>query len=70
VPIYVLTQTIFEILKRLPQDDSSEIQFTQAINHLIKSRQNVQAYDIGEIRRIDVGSPDTYHDALSYSFKI
>ena len=70
VPIYVLTQKIFEILKRLPQDDSSEIQFTQAINHLIESGLTVQAYDIGEIRRIDVGSPDTYHDALSYSFKI
>lgn len=70
VPIYVLPQRIFEILERLPQSGYSEIQFTQAINHLIKSRHTVQAFDIGAIRRIDVGSPDTYHDALSFSFKI
>ncbi len=70
VPIYVLTQRIFGILERLPQGGHSEIQFTRAINHLIKSRQTVQAYDIGEISDDDVGSPDTYHDALSYSFKI
>jgi glucose-1-phosphate thymidylyltransferase len=69
IPIYVLPQRIFGILERLPQGGSSEIHFTQAINHLIKTGQTVQAFDTGEIRRIDIGSPDTYHDALSFSFK-
>jgi dTDP-glucose pyrophosphorylase len=66
IPIYFLTQRIFDIIKILPHDKSNEVQLTNAINHLIKSKQTVLAYLLKEdIRRIDVGSPDTYFDALS-----
>lgn len=71
IPIYVLTQRIFDIIEILPHDKSSEVQLTNAINYLIKSKQTVLAYLLKEgIRRIDVGSPDTYFDALSSSLNI
>ncbi len=71
IPIYVLTQRIFDIIKILPHDKWNEIQLTNAISYLIKSKQTVLAYRLREgVLRIDVGSPDTYFDALSSSINI
>ena len=66
IPIYVLGQSIFDRIKISPHGKSNEVQLTNAINNLIKSKQTVLAYLLKEdVQRIDVGSPDTYFDALS-----
>lgn len=65
MPIYILTKKIFDILKKLPAGKGNEIQLTDAINYLIQSKQPVVAYVLTEeVLRIDVGSPETYYEAL------
>jgi len=71
VAIYVFHPVIFKALEKTKPGKSAEIQLTDAIQTLIDWGLNVYAVMLDrETVRLDVGSPETYWDALSSSYRI
>jgi len=71
VAIYVFHPVIFKALERTKPGKSAEIQLTDAIQTLIDWDLNVYAIRVErDTVRLDVGSPETYWEALSSSYQI
>jgi UTP--glucose-1-phosphate uridylyltransferase len=71
VAIYVFHPVIFKALEKTKPGKSAEIQLTDAIQTLIDWDLNVYAVMLDrETVRLDVGSPETYWDALSSSYQV
>jgi len=67
-PLYLFRQSIFDALQKTRPDERGEIQLTDAIQMLVNSGKEVLAWRLDEgIRRLDIGSPDSYWEALSLS---
>jgi len=69
MPIYLFNPIIFEALKKTSPGKSGEIQLTDAIQKLIKWNLTVYAVKLDRnALRLDIGSPETYWEALSVSY--
>jgi UTP--glucose-1-phosphate uridylyltransferase len=67
-PVYLFRRTIFDALEKTHADERGETQLTDAIQILVNSGKEVLAWRLDEgIRRLDIGSPDSYWEALSLS---
>ena len=61
---------IFEILSSIKPGIGGEIQLTDAIQRLIKHDYNVYAVKLNKKEiRLDIGTPQTYWDAIKYSYR-
>jgi len=70
MPIYVFHPVIFEALEKTIPGKGGEIQLTDAIQKLIDWGLNVYAVRLNPDEvRLDIGSPETYWEALSLSYK-
>jgi UTP--glucose-1-phosphate uridylyltransferase len=70
MPIYVFSPSIFEALKSTPPGTGGEIQLTDGIQNLIDQGRQVGALKLSnEDIRLDIGTPETYWEALQISFK-
>lgn len=71
MPVYVFRPIIFEALKETPSGKDNEIQLTDAIQKLIDWGSEVCALELGpDAVRLDVGTIETYWEALSVSREI
>jgi dTDP-glucose pyrophosphorylase len=65
VGVYAFTSRIFEAIEKVEPDESGEVQLTDAIMNLIADGRKVYAIElIGNERRIDIGTPASYWNAL------
>jgi len=70
MPIYIFNPVVFKALEKTIPGRGGEIQLTDAIQKLVEWGQKVCAVqlDSSEVR-LDIGSPKTYWEALSLSYK-
>jgi len=70
MPLYVFVGSIFESLKKTKADGMGEIQLTDAIQKLLESGRKVQAVNLRSSDiRLDIGTPETYWQALELSYR-
>lgn len=70
MPLYVFNGTIFESLKKTKKDRLGEIQLTGAIQGLLDSGRKVFAVSLRpDDLRLDIGTPETYWEALESSYR-
>ncbi len=69
LPIYIFNSNIFKALKNTSQGYKSELQVTDAIMTLINKNEKILGFDYGDKEWFDIGSPDNYFNALTYSYK-
>lgn len=70
MPIYIFHPVVFKALEKTIPDKGGEVQLTDAIQKLIEWGLNVCAVQLSpdEIR-LDIGSPETYWEALNLSYR-
>lgn len=70
MPIYLFNPMIMKTLEKTPPGFGGEIQLTDGIQKLIDMGLNVYAVKMREDEiRLDIGTPETYWEALSLSYK-
>lgn len=70
MPHYVFKSEIIDSLEGLEPGFGGEIQLTDAIQRLIDSGHKVSGISLrGDELRLDIGTPETYWDALKYSYR-
>jgi UTP--glucose-1-phosphate uridylyltransferase len=70
MPLYVFVGSIFESLKKTKRDRMGEIQLTDAIQGLLDAGRKVQAINLRrDDLRLDIGTPETYWEALELSYR-
>ena len=70
MPVYLFKPNIFEALENVTPDRRGEIQLTDAIQELIKQNLKVVAVKLrADDMWLDIGSSETYWDALNKSYK-
>ena len=70
MPIYIFKPEIFEAIRATCPSVGGEIQLTDAIQKLIDAQKPVEAIKLREDEvRLDVGTPETYWEALATSYK-
>ena len=71
MPVYVFDAEIFEALKQIKPGVGNEIQLTDAIQRLLEWGRSVGAIQLSDDEiRLDVGTPETYSEALKLSYKL
>ena len=70
MPLYIFNPTIFDALRATRPDSGGEVQLTDAIQHLIDGGHRVRAIRLGhDDIRLDIGTPETYWEALELSHR-
>jgi UTP--glucose-1-phosphate uridylyltransferase len=70
MPIYIFHPVVFKALEKIILGKGGEFQLTDAIQKLIEWGLNVYAVQLSSDEvRLDIGSPETYWEALSLSYK-
>jgi len=70
MPIYVFRPVIFKALEKTAPGIGGEVQLTDAIQRLVDWGLNVCAVKLNPDEvRLDIGSPETYWEALSLSYQ-
>jgi len=70
MPIYIFHPVIFKALEKTLPGKGGEIQLTDAIQKLVDWGLNVYAVKLNKDQiRLDIGSPETYWEALSLSYQ-
>ncbi|MCP8322780.1 MAG: hypothetical protein L6N96_01185 [Candidatus Methylarchaceae archaeon HK02M2] len=70
MPLYIFEPIIFRSLEAIRPGKGGEIQLTDGIQNLIEWGLKVNAIDLKENEiRLDIGTPETYWEALSLSYK-
>jgi len=70
MPIYVFDPEIFDAIREVGPGVGGEVQLTDAIQRLIEERRPVRAIKLREDEvRLDVGTPETYWEALAISYR-
>lgn len=70
MPIYIFNPVIFRALEKTPPGKGGEVQLTDAIQKLIEWDLNVCAVHLNpDDVRLDIGSPETYWEALNLSYR-
>ncbi len=71
MPIYIFRSVIFKALEEIAPDKRGEIQLTDAIQRLVEWNSKVYAVKLNQNQvRLDIGSPETYWEALSLSYQL
>jgi len=70
LPVYIFQPVIFDALKTIPPGVGGEIQLTDGIQRLIDWRRKVLAVMLDDADRLDIGTPQTYWQAISYSYRL
>jgi len=71
MPVYVFDAEIFEALKQTKPGVGNEIQLTDAIQKLVEWGRPVGAIKLEDDEiRLDVGTPETYSEALKLSYEL
>lgn len=68
--LYLLPSRIFEALRECKPSPRGEIELTDAIQTLVEWGEDVYVYDVGSAHWVDVGTPETYLDAMLLSLKV
>ena len=69
MPFYIFKPEVFEVLEGLKPGIGGEIQLTDAIQGLIDRGRRVLAVTLEDDEvRLDIGTPETYRDALQLSY--
>lgn len=68
MPFYFFRSSIFDALNTITPGYGNEIQLTDAIQKLIESGKNVAAIKMDKETILDVGTPESYWNALNLSF--
>ena len=69
LPVYVFNSNIFKALKNTSRGYKSELQVTDAIMTLINKNEKILGFNYGNEEWFDIGSPDSYFNALTHSYK-
>lgn len=70
IAVYIFTSRIFRALEKVMPDRSGEIQLTDAIKLLVEEGHPVYAVELlPHEKRLDVGTPESYWDALRISYE-
>lgn len=69
LPLYVFRPEVFSALKNTDKGYNKELQVTDAIMTLINNGKRVISYNYGIKKWFDIGRPNHYFDALTYSYK-
>jgi len=70
MPIYIFHPVVFKALEKTAPGKGGEVQLTDAIQRLIEWGLNVCAVQLSPNEvRLDIGSPETYWEALSLSYR-
>ena len=69
VPIYIFKPNIFNALIKTPKGHNSELQVTDAVKTLIDEGEKIIGYNFGKKVWFDIGTPQNYYKAITYSFK-
>ncbi len=67
--LYLLPPETFDALQQCRPSPRGEIELTDAVQMLVDWGHEVYAYDVGDAYWIDVGTPESYLDALLLSLK-
>jgi UTP--glucose-1-phosphate uridylyltransferase len=71
MPVYVFSPVIFKALEEISPDKRGEVQLTDAIQKLVEQGLNVYAVKLNRNHvKLDIGSPETYWQALSLSYQL
>lgn len=71
LPVYVFESEIFNCLETIPPGKGGEFQLTDGIGCLVKKGRRVMAVKLPKhIHRLDIGSPNTFWEALEVSYKL
>ena len=70
VPFYFFRPSIFDALKKVSPGYGNEIQLTDAIQKLIELGKNVVSIKIDNEIVLDVGTPESFWEALNLSHKL
>jgi UDP-glucose pyrophosphorylase len=71
MPYYIFDSKIIEKLEKVQPGVGGEIQLTDAIQLMIDDNLKVYAVELDkEDLRFDIGTPETYWEALNFSYKI
>jgi len=68
MPFYFFRSSVFDALNEIIPGYGNEIQLTDAIQKLIESGKNVAAIKMDKETILDVGTPESYWNALNLSF--
>lgn len=68
-PIYLFKNEIFNAIKSIEPGYGGEIQLTDAIQKLINEGKKVVAIKISNNNILDVGTPESYKDAIDLSYR-
>ena len=69
LPLYVFKSDIFNALKNTNKGYNKELQITDAIMTLVKNEKKVLSHNYGINKWFDIGRPNHYFNALTYSYK-
>ncbi len=70
VSLYLLSPAIFDALEECKPSPRGEIELTDAVQMLVEWGEDVYVYDVGDVHWVDVGTPETYLDAMLLSLKV
>lgn len=68
--LYLLPPSIFKALDECGPSPRGEIELTDAVQKLVEWGEEIYVYDVGDTQWVDVGTPDTYLDAVLLSLKL
>ncbi|MEM0023181.1 MAG: sugar phosphate nucleotidyltransferase [Thermofilaceae archaeon] len=68
--LYLLPPRIFEALETCKPSPRGEIELTDAVQTLVEWGEDFYVYDVGNAYWVDVGTPETYLDAILLSLKV
>ena len=69
LPVYLFEPNIFKALKCLTHGYNRELQVTDAIQLLIEEGEKILGFNFGNKYWIDIGTPQNYFKAISFSYK-
>lgn len=69
LPIYVFKPDVFTALKNTPKDHNNELQVTDAIKTMLDWKRKIIAFNFGQRKWFDIGTPKNYYNAINLSYK-
>lgn len=70
IPFYFFRSSIFDALEKIPPGYGNELQLTDAIQKIIESGKKVAAIKITQDTILDVGTPESYKQAIDLSYSL
>ncbi|BFH72751.1 sugar phosphate nucleotidyltransferase [Sulfurisphaera javensis] len=67
--VYVFSPKIFNGLKSIRVEEGKELELTYGIQHIIENGGEVFAIKLENEKWLNVGDPQSYYEALNYSYK-